>query len=130
MALKVKISPRKAAMVQKREGVNEKSGRPWVMRSQPVSVYFPGEDDPETITINLPDDCVGYPAGIYSWDVESQIVRGQYDAPSLSRATVLQFVSNLDGTVYDVTNDIGKTFVPSTSVKKDYGLKTAATSAA
>lgn len=114
MALKVKISPRKAGMVTKREGVNEKSGRSWVMRSQPVSVYFPGEDDPETITINLPDDCFGYPAGIYSWDVENQIVRGQFDAPSLARATVLQYVSELDATVNTELNGTGDVNTKST----------------
>lgn len=125
MSLTVKISNRKAGMVSKREGVNEKSGRSWTMRSQPVSIYFSGEDDGETYVITLPDDCLGYPAGIYSLDLERHIVRGNFDSLSFARGIKLDFVSNLDGSIPSASV-IAETSseVQSLNSASKYGLQT------
>jgi hypothetical protein len=89
MPLLVKISPRKASSFSVREGVSSKTGKPYEITSQAVSVFFPGEDESETITINLPRGHRGYPAGVYVWPIELSLVRGSFDAPRIGDVTLV-----------------------------------------
>lgn len=87
--LKVEIDQQQSQSVEVRSG--NKNGRNWEMKSQPIWLYKPGQKHPIEINFVLPEGVNGYPAGLYSLDVETAIDQGNFKSLMLdTRKLTLQ----------------------------------------
>ncbi len=88
MPLLVKISKRKQASYALREGISDKTGKPYKIITQQISVIF-DEDDAETYTVTLPENTPPYLQGNYVWPVEEQLLRGNWDSVRTGPAVLI-----------------------------------------
>ena len=63
--------------VRVREGVSQRTGKPYRMREQEGWIFLPGSPYPERVKLSLEDDASPYPVGLYPVSQDSFFV-GKY----------------------------------------------------
>jgi hypothetical protein len=92
MPIKVRVSKKSHASFEIKKGVSARTGKPYAMPQQTVSIYHPDDEDEdaEKFVISVPDDMPkGYVPGWYSWDIERALTRSAFDAPALDMPTLV-----------------------------------------